>query len=101
MTISKEENASRGGRKAIVALAVLALLLGSGVVYFAESSGLKASTQSTTISSLQSSVSSLQNENQALQAQVAALSSSSASNGSASPGINAERIATPLTTRAW
>jgi S1-C subfamily serine protease len=76
----------------IVALTVLILILGSGVVYFAQAATTSNNASSATISSLQNSVSSLQSTNSELQSQLATISSAPTGNGSLSESINAERI---------
>jgi S1-C subfamily serine protease len=90
MQTTPEQNANPAGRRAIIALVVLVLILGSGLVYFAQASTNNA--DSATISSLQSSVSSLQASNNQLQSQLAAASTASMGNASVSPSINAEQI---------
>jgi len=92
METASEEKVSAGGRKLLAALVVVVLILGSGVVYFAEASATGSNTSSATISRLESSVSSLESTNNQLQAQLAALSATSTGIGSASQSINAEQI---------
>jgi S1-C subfamily serine protease len=90
MQTTPEQKSNPPGRKAIIALVVLVLILGSGLVYFAQASTDNA--DSATISSLQSSVSSLQASNNQLQSQLAAASTVPTGNTSVSLSINAEQI---------
>jgi S1-C subfamily serine protease len=83
---------SNGNRRLLVAFVVMALILGSGVVYFAEAATTNSASTSATISSLQSSVSSLRQTNNELQSQLAALSTAPQGNGSIAQSINAEGI---------
>lgn len=92
MIVSPEEKSSERSTRAMMALAILALILGAGIVYLAASTTLQANTESTTISSLQSSVSRLLNENQALQAELVQTSTSATGNGSSTAANNAEQI---------
>src|SRR5271169_1644853 len=94
MQTDQESKTSSGSRKILAALVVMVLVLGSGVVYFAEAATTSGSSSSATIRNLQSSVSSLENTNNQLQAQLAALSTTSAATGniSAAQSINAEQI---------
>ncbi len=87
-----EEKAPAKGRKTTVALVILVLLLGSGVAYLAEASVAQASTDSTTIRSLQSSITGLQQSNQQLQSQLSSLAGSSIGNGTIANSINPEAI---------
>jgi serine protease Do len=92
MQTTPEQSVSSGSRRIVVILAVLALILGSGLVYFAQAAATNNSASSATISSLQSSVSSLQATNNELQSQLAAVSTTSQGNSSISQSINAEQI---------
>lgn len=87
-----EEKAPAKGRKTTIALLILIFLLGSGVAYLAESSAAQASTDNTTISSLQSSITGLQRSNQQLQSQISSLAGSSIGNGTIPNSINPEAI---------
>jgi S1-C subfamily serine protease len=83
---------STGNRKTTFALVVLALILGAGLIYFADAARTAGSTGGMSISSLQSSVSRLQVTNEALQSELATLSSVPTGNESISQSINAEQI---------
>jgi S1-C subfamily serine protease len=94
MLPTQEEKPSHGGRKVVLALVVLVLILSSSVFYFAEAAKSDTGTSGQTISQLETSVSSLQSNNIQLQSQLAALSQSPATNNSASASapIDAEHI---------
>ncbi len=82
----------RSGR-VLLAIVVMALVLGSTFVYFdASRSQQPISTNNSTITSLQSSISSLQVSNNALQAQLSALSTNSSSSALSGPGLSAQQI---------
>lgn len=81
-------------RKITLVLLVIALFLGSGLVYFAEAGNASSSsnTNSDTINSLETSISSLESTNEQLQSQLASLTSQPSGNGTGSELINAEDI---------
>lgn len=91
-TIPEQKTPSR---KVTLALLVLVLILGSGVVYLAvpkTPNNSNDSNDGATISSLQTSISSLQSTNSELQSQLASLVSQPAANGTGAESINAEQI---------
>lgn len=88
-TIPEQKTPSR---KVTLALLVLVLILGSGVVYFAAAKTPSSNNDSTTISNLQTSISSLQSTNSELQSQLASLVGQPTVNGTGAESINAEHI---------
>jgi S1-C subfamily serine protease len=92
METTPEQRVSSGNRRMIAAFVVLVLILGSGLVYFAQAAATGNNASSATISSLQNSVSSLQSTNNELQSQLATVSTTPSGNGSVSESINAEHI---------
>lgn len=90
-TIPEEKTSSR---KVTLVLLVIALFLGSGLIYFAEARNNNTSSNaaSSTISNLETSISSLESTNSELQSQLASLTSQPSGNGTGSESINAEQI---------
>ncbi len=90
-TIPEEKTSSR---KVTLVLLVIALFLGSGLIYFAEArnNNTSSNADSSTISNLETSISSLESTNSELQSQLASLTSQPSGNGTGSESINAEQI---------
>ena len=90
--MTEEPRTGRSLRVAVIALVIIALVLGSGIAYFVQSAASESKSSSSTISSLQSTVSSLQQVNRALQSELSASSSTSTGINTTAGGINPEQI---------